>query len=1188
MDTNGVVLPSGSADPHYTLATNPNGASTTVWVVTPLPGGWLTNTAISQWIGPMINGAGVEGTYNYQITFDVPCTNNAVVTGRWAVDNNGAILLNGSPTPVATLTGGGSGNFTTWHPFTITSGLVAGLNVLDFSVTNSGGPTGLRVELMGSATCCCPPTNTVILNTGYDHTQGTVYPISPVAADAFWKVVGDPDSGTTEPRQSTVIAPNPAWAAAQPNSQWISSYPTADDDLNGPYDFQTQFCLESNYTNIVLSICLRADDWAEVFLNGDPNLNLNKILQAGDATDSVFYESPRVNPICTTIDSDSPPYSALFHPGPNYLLVRVHNQYNVAMGLNLTGSVTGSGLMLEKPECCQPGSGISGQKFYDLNNNGVRDPGEPALQGWTVHLSNGANAVTDINGYYYFLNLVPGTYTVTEVAQSGWTQTAPAGGSYTVTLGVAQEVNGRDFGNWRSNPNPNCIRITCPGDLTNECTGFGAIVSYAMTATNLCSTNPPTIYCTPASTSLFPLGTTTVHCTAYDTNTGNYATCSFNVTVQDTIPPIVSTICMTNVFFAGGSNNFTTPVPSSPSAGLLTRLTNAGVSSFKKFDQCAVDSYLAHTFTNLPGCITAATLTMRLKPCGGNCENDAVNLSFTSTGGTLLTTDGNWTSYLGSGNASAGLETNDWCNYTSGAVITLDLANLPASGLNLLPFLNQYGFLDFTEQDDTGVDYLQLTIVSCCCSTNKTVECGSNWDFDPPSAVDACSGTPVPITSFSTVTNGLCPKALVRTWLFTDASGNTSMCSQTVTVVDTTPPTIICYPHTAVPLTNCQLVIPLIKVAATDNCTPASRLVYTQSPAAGTIVSGRSQQVTVTVTDACGLSNSCEVTVFGLPETGPVVVCPTNVVATNCLVPCVLSSVTATSTCCATSSLTITQNPPCGDLIGSGVNSIAVTVTDCNGNSTTKVVSLTVGGSGSFLSALFNTGVGGSSGPSGPLLADNTVDPHYALTSVPKGMPIDYSIGNAVAVSDICHLKNPGGCGYGLSSSCYLWTPWSLAPDHSASVSKWIGPDYTNNGCNPGGYYTYTMTFNLPASLDPKAATISGRWAADNAALMYLNSGVVPVGATQNGDAGFKQWTPFTIPAGSPFMSGPNTLTFLVTNVDQWTGLRVEFTNAFSGCATCAPPTIISMTGAAFWAAAWGTGQATAPAAAGQHTYAQC
>ena len=73
------------------------------------------------------------------------------------------------------------------------------------------------------------------------------------------------------------------------------------------------------------------------------------------------------------------------------------------MGLNVSATVTGSGLVAADAPCCRPNySGISGQKFFDVNLNGVRDSGEPPLSGWTINLSNGASTVTDTNGYYYF------------------------------------------------------------------------------------------------------------------------------------------------------------------------------------------------------------------------------------------------------------------------------------------------------------------------------------------------------------------------------------------------------------------------------------------------------------------------------------------------------------------------------------------------------------------------------------------------------------------------------------------------------------------------------------------------------------------------------------------------------------------------------------------------------------------
>jgi hypothetical protein len=513
---------------------------------------------------------------------------------------------------------------------------------------------------------------------------------------------------------------------------------------------------------------------------------------------------------------------------------------------------------------------------------------------------------------------------------------------------------------------------------------------------------------------------------------------------------------------------------------------------------------------------------------------------------------------------------------------------------NPYPASGTYPCLSLAVTQEPG-DGIGFTVgYTCCtnclqvqCPTNKTVQCGTAWAFDVPTATTCCTNeivtptglaTNVLITSTSIVTNGTCPQYITNTWIIYDACGNTNTCSQTVTVVDTTPPVITCPTNTVVVAlnTNCLLVIPAIQFTATDNCTPTSKLVYSQSPPAGTIVSGPSATVTVTVTDLCGNSSQCSVTVEGESKTGPVITCPTSMTVTNCTVPCV--PVTATNCACPPSSMTITQSPACGTPIGPGINSVTVTVTDCNGNSSSKVVSLSIGGAESFLGNLYNTGNSSPSDTPASLLADDTVDPHYSLppAAVPAGMPGDY-YGNAVAVSDIHHLTGTSCAWFDtyVSPNVYVYTPWSLPPDpavSSGAVSKWIAPDYTNNGCCPSGSvpFVYTLTFNLP-SVDSTTATLSGRWAADNGAAMYLNSVPVPLAdggviAAIDGGAGwfaaFGTWTSFTIPAGpnSGFQAGVNTLTFSVTNFELFTALRVEFTNAFANCSTCAPPAVISIT----------------------------
>jgi hypothetical protein len=92
---------------------------------------------------------------------------------------------------------------------------------------------------------------------------------------------------------------------------------------------------------------------------------------------------------------------------------------------------------------------IRGQKWDDLDGDGVQDAGEAGLSGWTIYLDSIANGqldsseqstVTDANGNYSFSNLGPGTYTVRYVNQAGRRQTSPANSAANIVNLSAGEV----------------------------------------------------------------------------------------------------------------------------------------------------------------------------------------------------------------------------------------------------------------------------------------------------------------------------------------------------------------------------------------------------------------------------------------------------------------------------------------------------------------------------------------------------------------------------------------------------------------------------------------------------------------------------------------------------------------------------------------------------------------------------
>jgi len=114
---------------------------------------------------------------------------------------------------------------------------------------------------------------------------------------------------------------------------------------------------------------------------------------------------------------------------------------------------------------------LTGEVYNDLNGNGNLDPGDPGLQGWTVNLldSSGnlvATTTSDANGNYEFDNLFPGTFTIEEILQNGWTQTQPVSpNDYTVTIQSGTNETGLNFGNFKS--------LSVSGNVYNDQNGDG-------------------------------------------------------------------------------------------------------------------------------------------------------------------------------------------------------------------------------------------------------------------------------------------------------------------------------------------------------------------------------------------------------------------------------------------------------------------------------------------------------------------------------------------------------------------------------------------------------------------------------------------------------------------------------------------------------------------------------------------
>lgn len=109
----------------------------------------------------------------------------------------------------------------------------------------------------------------------------------------------------------------------------------------------------------------------------------------------------------------------------------------------------GNGFLVQKIGNLVPPGSISGLKYNDLNKNGIKDEGEPGLDGWTIGIFGGmqtSTVTTDTSGEYAFGDLQPGIYDVFEIQQPCWEQTSLPG-VYSITLTSEQHITGIDFGN---------------------------------------------------------------------------------------------------------------------------------------------------------------------------------------------------------------------------------------------------------------------------------------------------------------------------------------------------------------------------------------------------------------------------------------------------------------------------------------------------------------------------------------------------------------------------------------------------------------------------------------------------------------------------------------------------------------------------------------------------------------------
>ena len=470
--------------------------------------------------------------------------------------------------------------------------------------------------------------------------------------------------------------------------------------------------------------------------------------------------------------------------------------------------------------------------------------------------------------------------------------------------------------------------LNLPGDITAEATSpAGAVVSFNVTASDAQDDPDPIPTCSPASGSTFPIGTTTVDCSVTDSD-DNTTEGSFTITVIDS-PPVLNlpgNITAEATSLSGAVVNFivtATDVMDGP----LTPTCSETSGTFPIGDttvDCSVTDSGGHTtagsFTitvydsppvlSLPGDITAEATS----PAGA-----AVNFSATATDlidGPIpvICSPASGSTFPITGWFSSGVRVD--CSATDSGGNTVSGSFRVRVRDTTPPALNAQN----TTAEATGPSGAIV---------NFTV---TATDLVDPSPYLSCNHDPGELFPIGTTT--------VTCWMF-DSSFNFNIDNFTVTVQDTTPPTINLPADITEEATSPSGAVVTFSASATD-LVDGPRPVTCTPPSGSTFVLGTTA-VTCESSDTRGNTarDSFNVTVQDtIPPTLNLPSDITDVEATGPGGAVVTFTVTATDI--ADSTPTVSCSPSSGSTFGLGTTIVNCSATDDSGNSTSGSFNVTV------------------------------------------------------------------------------------------------------------------------------------------------------------------------------------------------------------------------------------------------------
>ncbi len=467
--------------------------------------------------------------------------------------------------------------------------------------------------------------------------------------------------------------------------------------------------------------------------------------------------------------------------------------------------------------------------------------------------------------------------------------------------------------------------LTCPPDLVLDCPAITTTNSTGVaTATDSCSR--ATVTYSDSETS--SCGATKVIArtwTATD-ECGNSVSCVQSITVRDLTPPVITCPANRTLEFPADSSPANTGLATAADACSATTVTFSDLIT----TNCGNTLVISRTWTANDQCnnhssctqiITVRDTTAPVITCPPNMTLEAPAVTTTNVTGAATASD------------------------TAGS-FTISYADTTTTNCgNTYTILRRWTATDQCSNSSSCTQTITVrdtTAPVIICPTNLTLECPAITTTNATgvaTATDAAGS--VSITFVDSTTNGCGgTQTISRRWIATDLCGNSSGCTQTILVRDTTAPVISCP-------TNMTLEYP---AATTTNVTGAA----TATDACGTFTITYADSATTncgntftisrrwTATDQCNNSSSCTQTITVRDTTAPVVACPASVIL-DCPAVTTTNATGAATATDAGGSVSITFVDSTTNACG---NTKTITrrwtATDLCGNSSSCVQSITV------------------------------------------------------------------------------------------------------------------------------------------------------------------------------------------------------------------------------------------------------